>query len=120
MTGKFLTPLVVRHLSDDRWELTYPLQYEDEDGRHYVAACGTVTDFASVPRVVWSWIPKSGKHAPAAVIHDDLCQRKVIDSDQAHAVFHRALKACGVSLVTRNLMYWAVKAGGPNFKAPAA
>lgn len=116
-TGNFLTELVVRQRSGDRWELREPLIYEDEDGTEYVAPCGMETDFASIPRGLWNLFPKSGRHTKAAVIHDWLCQTKVMDSDKAHALFRRALKACGVSKIGRTLMFIAVKAGGPNFKA---
>ena len=106
MIGRFESELRVREVDGgrDAWELLCDLVYVDEDGTKYVARRGTVTDFASIPRGLWNIFPKYGKHNRAAVIHDDLCTRKPVDSAKAHAVFRNALRACGVNKFSRNVM----------------
>jgi hypothetical protein len=119
MTGEFLTTLDVREGDGERWTLMAPLIYVDENGRRFVVPTGTPTDFASIPRAFWMLYPKSGKHNKAAVVHDWLCQTKLVDSASAHAVFKRALKACGVNRLNRQVMWAMVRAFGPRFEAHA-
>ena len=120
MTGRFLSELRVREVDGEQWQLLTDLRYQDEDGTIDIAPAGFVTDFASVPRGFWNLYPKSGKHSRAAVIHDHLCVTKPIDSASVHAVFKRALKACGVNWFNRQIMYGMVRAFGPRFKAQPA
>lgn len=91
------------------------LVYVDEDGFRYTAPAGTLTDFASVPRAVW-WIwPKNGRHSPAAVIHDHQCTERRFDSATVHALYRRALRACGCAWVTQAGQWLAVRLFGPRF-----
>lgn len=93
------------------------LTFIDDDGTSYTAPAGTLTDFASVPRPVWWLLPKYGKHTRAAVIHDDGCTRRYMDSASVHALFRRALKACGCAPQTVYGMWLMVRLFGPRFKA---
>jgi hypothetical protein len=77
---------------------------------------GYVTDFASIPGFAQWMISPFGKHSEAAVVHDwlytlgtkgDRKNRKLAD-----LTFKRALKIVGVGFMRRNIMYWAVRAGG--------
>ena len=116
----FLTELDARQETEEYWRLLAPLVYVDDDGSVIEVPAGFPTDFASIPRGLWNIFPKSGLHNKAAVVHDWLCVTKPMDSDEAHAVFYRALGACGVSWWKKRLMYWAVKWFGPKFKAETA
>ena len=118
--GRFLSELHIRQLSDgQRVELTAPLTYVDEDGTSYTVPFGYPTDLESVPRGLWNIFPKWGKGARAGVVHDFLCDTKPLDSDHVHALYRRALKACGVSRFEQHVKFWAVKLAGPNFTARA-
>lgn len=114
--GRFESALILRYIAGDRAVLEAPLIYVDEDGTRYTVPAGEVTDLESTPRVLWSIFPKWGATAPAGVVHDWLCHWRLMDSDQAHALYRRALKAAGASLMERNAKFWAVKALGPNFR----
>jgi hypothetical protein len=86
---------------------------------------GFVTDFASVPSIFWSVLPRDGVYVYAAVLHDYLYwiqDRKREDAD-------RLLLACmeefSVDAIPRQAVYWGVRAGGDfawsaNTKARAA
>ena len=83
---------------------------------------GFKSDGASIPRVIWSWLPPFGKYLNAAIIHDyyySLGEQKCapIDYKLATKVFREAMKVCRVNLVRRNVMYKAVIWFGPKFKA---
>lgn len=114
----FLTPLNVREIDGETWELLTPLLYRHEDGRLFIVPAGTVTDFASIPRGLWNIFPKSGKHNRAAVVHDYLCQTQILGHVETHKLFRTALKACGVNKLNRNLMYAAVRCCGPKWGTP--
>ena len=117
MTGIFHGPLIVEDVNGETWTLVRPLAYIDEDGTRYDVPAGFVTDFASIPRGFWNLYPKVGKHNRAAVVHDWLCVTRPIDSASVHAVFKRALKACGVNKFNRAVMFSMVRVFGPRFDA---
>jgi hypothetical protein len=99
-----------------RWFcLLEPLTFVDDDGKRYSAPAGTLTDFASIPRWIWSLLPSYGKHTKAAVIHDAFCAAKAYPSRFVHDLFLRMLETCGVSWAVRTCMHRAVRWFGPRF-----
>lgn len=56
----------------DWWELYEPFEEILSDGSSVLVSAGYVTDFASVPRWLWSLFPPIGKYNRAALIHDYL------------------------------------------------
>jgi hypothetical protein len=104
-----------------RWFcLLEPLTYVDRDWRRYTAPAGTLTDFASVPRIVWMVIPKTGSYNRACVVHDHLCTEKKLPTRHVHDLFLRMLETCGVSTIVRLSMHRAVRWFGPRFKGGPA
>src|SRR3990167_10371247 len=86
----------------------------------YTVPAGTWTDFASVPRLFQNLVTKLGPHIEAAVCHDRLCQDHgrinddtFVSSATAAAIFNEAMRAAGVSNMTREIMYRAVLWFGP-------
>lgn len=73
---------------------------------------GFKTDYASVPRVLWSILPPTGRYTKAAVIHDWLYVAGRCSRADADAVFLEAMEHLGVSPLTRRLMWAGVRAGG--------
>lgn len=123
----FLTPLIVRFISDNRWRLTRQFRVEvEEDARRVTqinVPSGFLTDFASVPRLPLAYLVAGGKASEAATVHDYLYSagnphhrgRKWADD-----VFAAAMKAQGISTWRRTIMYWAVRLGaGAYFKGRA-
>lgn len=76
--GKFLTPLKVEQISESTgtknalWRLTEPLIYESDKLGLVIVDRGTVTDFASVPRLPISYWLAGGRNNAPAVLHDNL------------------------------------------------
>jgi len=71
-------------------------------------------DLASIPRWLL-WMPGlnvSGRNARAALIHDFLYDRQIVDREIADALFLSVMKADGVGWFARSAMYLAVRAFG--------
>lgn len=130
MKSRFLTDLVVVHVSDDIKRLVYPLEYESELlGRVHVVPADTETDFVSVPRLPVVYLLFGGTYDKAAVIHDDLYRTGCVPRKLADDVFAEAIKVCqqeelagvpkwrrwlkkGTQAFTRGSMWLGVRVGG--------
>jgi hypothetical protein len=73
---------------------------------------GTITNLASVPRILWTIFPPHGKWAKAAIIHDYLYDNGIGTKKFADEVFLEAMETLGVPRIRRTLMYWAVRLFG--------
>lgn len=71
-----------------------------------------VTDFASVPRLLWPIVPPTGPWCEAAVVHDYLCGQSGCSRFLADSIFREAMFQLGVPLWRRVLMYYAVRLYG--------
>lgn len=117
--------LVVRENGDGTWTLVEPLVHESPAGS-FVVPAGFVTDFASVPRILWSVIAPTGAHSRAAVIHDFLYAAKPpvsynkdgvtvrmpLARSQADTAFYEAMLADGVPPSRAWVMWAAVRLFG--------
>lgn len=73
---------------------------------------GFVTDFASVPQVFWSLLPKDGNYTFAAILHDYLYWVQDREREEADKVLQVVMKEFNVDFATMNAIYYAVRAGG--------
>jgi hypothetical protein len=74
---------------------------------------GFVSDLASVPQLFWSVLPKTGRYAYAAVVHDFLYWEQSLPREEADRIFKIALEDSGVSRTVKIALYEAVNwAGG--------
>jgi hypothetical protein len=106
---------------NELWVITKSFKYyigDPKDNKWAVVPEGFVSDGASSPRIVWSWIPRWGLHGQACVLHDYLCRvRQIyingivtyITRKEADRIFLEALKVSGVNSVKRRAMYLAVR-----------
>lgn len=112
--------LAVAILSDMQKEgrtlavVTRPYGYQhDLLQERIVIPGGFITDFASIPSVLWGFVQPFGRHAPAAVVHDYLyALQQQGTRKQADFIFRAAMADSGVSFIRRNLMYFAVRLFG--------
>lgn len=80
----------------------------DIDGARHCIPVGYVTDFASVPPTLRSFLSQTGKHSPAALVHDLLLD-KGADRDYARKAMVSTLRGLdAVSPTRRNLMHLGV------------
>ena len=131
MSG-FLTPLRTEYIDGKKWLVTEPFSYHlgEPDGEEVVAIeAGFITDFASIPRMLWTAWPPTGKYGKAAVIHDKLYQdaivmsltplrdvwtgnKRVINRGEADKLLLEAMEVLGVGYMTRGTIYSGVRLGG--------
>ena len=121
--SQFTENLIVSPLPDGkRWVLRRPLPYyvgEQDSDELITVPTGFVTDFASIPRMFWTILPKWGKYGNAAVVHDFLycTQPEQYSRKRADEIFLEAMLVLDVGKCTAKAMYKAVRAfGGPGWK----
>jgi hypothetical protein len=129
--SKFLTPLILRALSPEEliaqkstvqlYELNSDFSYQsDLLNATITSPKGLVTNFASVPRFVWSWMdPEDPVILFGSVIHDALYTKGcVVDTGktftrlQADQTLIEAMGVLGASRLDRTLVYWGLRIGG--------
>jgi hypothetical protein len=77
--------------------------------RGYLIPAGYSTDFATVPKFLWSVLPPLGKHNRAALLHDWLYDNRIGTRAQADWLFLKQMENDGVGVVPRYAMYWGVR-----------
>ncbi|MDQ2637706.1 MAG: DUF1353 domain-containing protein [Actinomycetota bacterium] len=95
----------------DEWRTTQPLTF-DGFNRDFEVPQDFPTDLVSVPGVVAWFIPRAGRYARAAVLHDYLWrhpERTGCDRRGADYRFRRQMQRDGVSLLRRWIMWAAVR-----------
>jgi hypothetical protein len=81
---------------------------------------GFCTDLASVPRLYWALLPKTGKYAYAAIVHDYLYWTQTTTRAQADEVLKAAMQDSNVGSATINAIYLSVRGfGGSSWTANA-
>ncbi len=74
---------------------------------------GFVTDFASIPRPLWSFgLSPHGRFSKAAIVHDYLYWTQDCTREQADNLLLIAMKESEVSRSQQNEIYLGVRAGG--------
>lgn len=79
---------------------------------------GFVTDFASIPKMLWGLLPKHGKYDIASVVHDFLYSEHNltgINRKLADKIFNYIMKESGVNCYTRKILYLGVRKFGKPF-----
>lgn len=110
----FITKLQVEEVDSRDWRLLSDLIFKTKDIEYRVPE-GYTTDFASVPRAT-SWLyPRTGQYSKSAVLHDWLITHMLptgyITSTHVDRMFREAMKASGVSIPRRWVMWAGVRLG---------
>ncbi len=107
--------------ADDRnVQLLEPFGYKDSKGVDWDVPAGYVSDGASIPWSLWSFIggPYDGPYRDAAIIHDYYCEKKLRKWEDTHSMFLEAAIKRGVPEATAQTMYAGILYGGPRWAAP--
>lgn len=107
--NKFPVPLDVERLNATNWKLTSGYKYIDDQHGLIIVPTGFITDFASIPKFMWSIAGAPSEYAPSATIHDYLCRNKIFARKECDKVFYRAMIYSGVNKVKAMLFYLAVR-----------
>ena len=126
--GAFLTPLQLEYLDGRRWKVLSPFEYHlgAPEGVEVISIpIGFITDFASIPRALWSLLPPTGGYGKAAVVHDWLYQVRIVadtsktpvglrlvERGEADALLREGMEVLGVSRATRWTIFTGVRIGG--------
>lgn len=116
---KFENALDVRAMDDGvHWVVLEDFYYDTDvelPDRRIGVSAHFMTDFASIPRIVWPIIggPADGKYRKIAVVHDQLYRTDGLSTRaQADAVFLEGMKFSGCAWWQRTAMYLAVRLNG--------
>lgn len=106
--------------TDRNVQLLEPFGYKDSKGIDWDVPAGYVSDGASIPWSLWSFIggPYDGPYRDAAVIHDYFCEKKDRKWEDVHAVFLEAALRRGTPEALAQTMYAGILYGGPRWDAP--
>jgi len=114
--SKFTDILTVSPLADGKtWVTRKEFGYdigEEGSGDSIDVPIGFMTDFASVPRLLWVFIPRWGKYGNAAVIHDYCYWFQMFSRKESDRIFCEAMEVLKVPKYKIFLMYYAVRLGG--------
>lgn len=108
-------PLVLGRFADPTYFLRQQIDWTSNPGQTEKAVhvpTGFVTDFASIPRIFWSALPKDGDYAYAAIFHDYLYWEQSVARDEADHVLMHVMQDFKVSKGTIYTIYNAVRLGG--------
>ena len=111
--SRFTEILTVSPLADGKtWVTRKDFGYdigEEGSGNTINVPIGFMTDFASIPRPLWAFLPRWGKYGNAAVIHDYCYWEQSRTRKEADDIFREAMGVLKVSPCKIRLMYYAVK-----------
>lgn len=110
----FSRPLTVTKIDERLWVVEIPFRYYigPDESSFIDVPDGTLTDFASVPRILWPIVSPDGKHTQAAVLHDYLYKSHIKSRKEADEIFLEAMAVLGVPAVLRQIMFWSVRLFG--------
>jgi hypothetical protein len=93
-----------------------------------VIPVGFVTDFASIPKILWNILPPVGTYGKAAVVHDYLYRKgevsleclicedghpvRMVTRKEADFRFREAMQVLGTDFLVRWIIWAGVRMGG--------
>jgi hypothetical protein len=107
--------LGVTRFADAFWYLTREISWSPLPGvalPSVVVPVGFVTDFASIPRSLWTLLPRDGDYVWAAIVHDYLYWSQGTSKADADSVFNAAMEDFKIPAVERIAIYEGVSRGG--------
>jgi hypothetical protein len=113
-TTGFTNLLIVSPFAEGTyWFLQSPLIYEDSASNTVTVPVNFVTDFASIPRILWSLLPKWDGYGLPSVVHDYLYwERKGRTRRNVDQLMLSAMKDQHVEAFRRCLIYTALRLFG--------
>lgn len=108
-------PLYLFRFVERIYVLTKPIAWLPNPGQSHNRVDvppGFVTDFASIPRAFWSFLPPDGEYAYAAVLHDYLYWKQSRSREESDEILKFAMEDLKVGVITTGTIYSAVRVGG--------
>lgn len=101
--------------ADAMYFLRKPIGWAPNPGQPYKSIevpVGFVTDFASIPRLFWSALPKDGKYTYPAIVHDFNYWVQNRQRTEADDILKLGMEDFNVGAVTTAAIYNGVRVGG--------
>lgn len=119
----FGDPLRLEYVDGFHWVIYSSFSYRSGEGENRVEVfvpIGFVTDFASIPRILWNILPPTGgTYGKAAIIHDYMYRfpthapgKPAWTRKDCDDTLRAGMDALGVSRLTRWTIYTGVRTGG--------
>jgi hypothetical protein len=111
----FKIPKVTPFVDWDYYFLEGTLEWIANPGQNFSPVevpKGFVTDLASVPAILWSIFPRTGRYAYAAIVHDYLYWTQEVSREEADSVLKAAMEDAKVDPVSTVGFYAAVRTFG--------
>lgn len=117
--SSFTTSLIVELLGGRRWRLAFAFTFHI-GGKYAERAisvpAGFITDFASIPKIIFWVLPWWAKFNKASVLHDWLYQEHILTRAEADFAFYEAMLVAfrhhRTGPFVAWLEYWAVRLFG--------
>jgi hypothetical protein len=108
--------LSVTRFRDAFWYLSKPIDWSPDDPGQGLPSVsvpiGFVTDFASIPRALWTTLPRDGDYVWPAVVHDYLYWTQTTTKEVADNVLNAAMLNFDIPFLTRTAIFQGVALGG--------
>jgi hypothetical protein len=109
LQGAPVNPIVRPSGNNRAFILAEPMKYEVGSTKIVITVpVGFVTDYASIPKSLWSLYSPHDQYSRAAIVHDYLYWSQLCTRKQADNLLMIAMKESEVSQVTRNNVYLGV------------
>jgi len=107
----FRSPFRMEEVNETDFQLLENLLVTIDD-EYYSVPRGFITDLGSVPRLPIAYLLTANKGRKSCVVHDWFYSQARFSRSMCDEILLHALKAEGVGIVARRLMYWGVRVGG--------
>jgi len=109
----FVGDVVVKQETDRWWRIQEEILYCHTQEIMFLIPKDFITDFASIPKVLWSlFSPVDPLYSKAAILHDRLYETHETTRQEADALFYEAMMATGCDLIVRYTLWSAVRLFG--------
>lgn len=101
--------LVLEPLKDGKWCLEHDYTVELENVKLTVPR-GFITDLASIPKLLWSFLPPFGAWTKGSVVHDYIWESGILTLKEADDIFLEMMLKEGATKWKADLIYYSVRA----------
>ncbi|ECG2028692.1 DUF1353 domain-containing protein [Salmonella enterica subsp. enterica] len=109
--GRFTTPAILEMLDHFLWRVYEPFEFylSDDISDIISVPAGFITDFATIPRIFWTFMPPDGKYSKTAIIHNWIYDNALRTKKEADLIFLDRMTVLGVPKWKRIVMYLEVR-----------
>ncbi|HAK0655771.1 DUF1353 domain-containing protein [Salmonella enterica] len=109
--GRFTTPAILEMLDHFLWRVYEPFEFylSDDISDIISVPAGFITDFATIPRIFWTFMPPDGKDSKTAIIHNWIYDNALRTKKEADLILLDRMTVLGVPKWKRIVMHLAVR-----------